>query len=211
MFDFLSSRSKSEPGTTLPSSTVLVAGLGNPGREYSGNRHNVGFMVVDRLRDDLGARLGRMQSKALTGSTTYNGVKVVLAKPQTYMNLSGQAVAALLRFYKIPRERLVVIHDDLDLPFGTLRLRPGGGPGGQKGVGSIIQQLGTQDFARLRIGIGRPPGRMDPSDYVLHDFSKDEQEFLPVILKQAAEAVQAWITEGLDKAMNQFNGAVLDE
>ncbi len=211
MFDFLSSLSKPEPNLDKPASTVLVAGLGNPGREYSGNRHNAGFMVVDQLRDDLGARLGRMQSKALTGSANYHNVKVVLAKPQTYMNLSGQAVAALLRFYKIPREQLLVIHDDLDLPFGTLRLRPGGGPGGQKGVGSIIQQLGTQDFARLRIGIGRPPGRMNPADYVLHDFARDEQEFLPAVLKQAAEAARAWITEGLDRAMNQFNGAVLDE
>ncbi len=209
MFDFLNSRSKPEPGA--PASTVLVVGLGNPGREYRGNRHNVGFMVVDRLCEELGARLGRMQSKALTGSVTRDGVKIVLAKPQTYMNLSGQSVAALLRFYKIPREQLLVIHDDLDLPFGTLRLRPGGGPGGQKGVGSIIQQLGTQDFARLRLGIGRPPGRMDPADYVLHDFAKDEQEFLPVILKQAADAAQVWVTSGLDKAMNQFNGAVLDE
>ncbi len=209
MFDFLSSRAKSE--ANAPASTVLVAGLGNPGREYSGNRHNVGFMVIDQLREELGVKIGRMQSKALTGSVTHNGVKIVLAKPQTFMNLSGQAVAALLRFYKIPREQLLVIHDDLDLPFGTLRLRPGGGPGGQKGVGSIIQQLGTQDFARLRVGIGRPPGRMDAADYVLHNFPKDEQEFLPVILKQAAEAVQVWINLGLDQAMNQFNGAVLDE
>ncbi len=209
MFDFLSSLSHTE--SDAPASTVLVAGLGNPGREYRGNRHNAGFMVIDRLCEELGARLGRMQSKALTGSATRDGVKIVLAKPQTFMNLSGQSVAALLRFYKIPREQLLVIHDDLDLPFGTLRLRPGGGPGGQKGVGSIIQQLGTQDFARLRIGIGRPPGRMDPASYVLHDFAKDEQEFLPVILKQASDAALVWATTGLDKAMNLFNGAVLDE
>jgi peptidyl-tRNA hydrolase, PTH1 family len=138
--------------------TVLIAGLGNPGREYRGNRHNVGFMVVDQLCEALHIRLSRLQSKALIGSGLLGDSKIVLAKPQTFMNNSGQAVAALVRFYKIPLEQLLVVHDDLDLPFGVLRMRPGGGPGGQKGLGSVIQHLGTQDFPRLRIGVGAHPG-----------------------------------------------------
>lgn len=190
---------------------MLVVGLGNPGREYRYSRHNAGFMVIDQLCESMGVRLSRMQSKALVGVGHSDGRKIVLAKPQTFMNLSGQSVAALLRFYKVPREQLLVIHDDLDLPFGTLRLRPGGGPGGQRGLASVIQQMGTQDFPRLRVGIGRPPGRMDSANYVLQSFSKDEQEFLEVVLREAAEAVQVWVRSGLDQAMNQFNGAVLDE
>jgi peptidyl-tRNA hydrolase, PTH1 family len=127
------------------------------------------------------------------------------------MNNSGQAVAALVRFYKIPLEQLLVVHDDLDLPFGVLRMRPGGGPGGQKGLGSVIQHLGTQDFPRLRIGVGRPPGRMDPSGYVLQDFGQGEQETLKIVLQTASEAAQFFARNGLEQAMNQFNGAVSNE
>ncbi len=122
------------------------------------------------------------------------------------MNLSGQAVQGLLRFYKLPLENLIVAHDDLDIPFGTLRIRPGGGPGGQKGVKSTIQHLGTQDFPRLRLGIGRPPGRMDPAAYVLQDFGNGDEQILSETLDRAADAVLTFIKEGLDKAMNQFNG-----
>jgi PTH1 family peptidyl-tRNA hydrolase len=147
--------------------TYLIVGLGNPGREYKDHRHNFGFMLVDRLCVRLNARGMKVQSRAIVISTKHNEQKLILAKPQTYMNLSGQSVQGLLRFYKLPLDHLLVAHDDLDLPFGTIRLRPGGGPGGQKGVGSIIQQLGTQDFPRLRMGIDHPPGRMDPADYVL--------------------------------------------
>ena len=188
------------------SETFLIVGLGNPGREYRENRHNIGFMLIDRLSVRLDARLRRMQSKAILGSVTHEENKIILAKPQTFMNLSGQAIQGLMRFYKIPLENLIVAHDDLDLPFGTLRIRPGGGAGGQKGIKSTIQHLGTQDFPRLRLGIGRPPGRMDAAAYVLQDFAKGDQQILSETLDRAADAVQAFIDAGLDKAMNQFNG-----
>ncbi len=170
--------------------TYLIVGLGNPGREYRENRHNIGFMLIDRLAIRLGARMTRLQSKALVGSARYSGAKIILAKPQTFMNLSGQAIQGLARFYKTPLENLVVAHDDLDLPFETIRLRPGGGAGGQKGIKSTIQHLGTNDFPRLRLGIGRPPGRMDPAAYVLQDFAKGDEQFLSETLERAADA--AW-------------------
>ncbi len=188
--------------------TYLLVGLGNPGREYRGNRHNVGFMVIDRLGQDWGVRLGKVQARALIGLGRYLGHKIILAKPQTYMNLSGQSVSSLMRFYKLPLENLLVIHDDLDLPLGTIRLRPSGGSAGQKGLNSIIQQLGTQNFARLRIGIGRPPGRMDPADYVLQNFSNEEQEMLTIVLGRAEEAAQGFLHLGLEQTMSRFNGAV---
>jgi PTH1 family peptidyl-tRNA hydrolase len=184
----------------------LVVGLGNPGREYRENRHNVGFMAVDRLAKSFDTTLGRMQSKALVATTTLNGNRLVLAKPQTYMNLSGQAVGGLLHFYKAPIENLIVLHDDIDLPFGWLRIRPGGGSAGQRGVASIIQQLGNQQFARIRIGIGRPPGQKAAADYVLQDFHEDEQDVLESILKTAGDATRTFVQDGLTKAMNLFNG-----
>ncbi|MEW5830062.1 MAG: aminoacyl-tRNA hydrolase [Chloroflexota bacterium] len=186
--------------------TFLIVGLGNPGREYKDNRHNFGFMLVDRLCVRLNVRGMKVQSKAIVLSTNYEGRKLIFAKPQTYMNLSGQSVQGLLRFYKLPLENLLLAHDDLDLPFGTIRLRPGGGPGGQKGVGNTIQQLGTQDFPRLRLGIGRPPGRMDSADYVLQDFPDADLTILSQLLDRAADAALSWVTEGLDAAMNKFNG-----
>ncbi len=185
--------------------TYLIVGLGNPGREYRENRHNIGFMLIDRLAVRLNARMTRMQSKAIVASTRHGDAKIILAKPQTFMNLSGQAVQGLVRFYKIPLENLIVAHDDLDLPFETIRLRPGGGAGGQKGIKSTIQHLGTNDFSRLRLGIGRPPGRMDPAAYVLQDFAKGDEQFLSETLDRAANAVFAFIEEGIDKAMNRFN------
>ncbi len=188
--------------------TFLLLGLGNPGREYARNRHNIGFMFIDRLAVRINARGMRLQSRALVTSGNFQDNKLILAKPQTYMNLSGQAVQGLARFYKVPLSQLLVAHDDLDLPFGTLRLRPGGGPGGQKGVASAIEQLGTQDFARLRFGIDRPPGRMDPADYVLQDFSKQQMETLGEILERGVDAALTFVTEGLDRAMNNFNGEV---
>jgi len=193
----------------MTESTYLIVGLGNPGREFKDNRHNVGFMLIDRLSVRLNARLSRVQAKALVGSVSYEGNKLILAKPQTYMNLSGQSIQGLARFYKVPLENMIVAHDDLDLPFGTLRIRPGGGPGGQKGIASTIERLGTKDFSRLRIGIGRPPGRMDPSDYVLQNFSASDAFPLSEILDRAAEAVLTFVGEGLNAAMNKFNGEVL--
>lgn len=189
------------------SETFLIVGLGNPGREYKDNRHNYGFMLIDRLCVRLNVRGMKVQSKSIVLSTRYEGLKLIFAKPQAFMNLSGQSVQGLLRFYKIPLENLLLAHDDLDLPFGTLRLRPGGGPGGQKGVADTIQRLGTQDFARLRLGIGRPPGRMDPADYVLQNFSGADLVPLSETLDRAADAALTWVTEGLDAAMNKFNGA----
>jgi len=193
----------------MTENTFLIVGLGNPGREYKDNRHNVGFMLVDRLTVRLGARMSRMQAKALVASINYESNKIILAKPQTYMNLSGQSIQGLARFYKLPLENMIVAHDDLDLPFGTIRIRPGGGPGGQRGVASTIERLGTKDFRRLRIGIGRPPGRMDPAAYVLQDFSKADQTLLSEILDHAADAVLEFVKNGLDSAMNKFNGGVL--
>jgi len=195
----------------LESTLYLVAGLGNPGRQYSENRHNVGFMVVSRLADRLGVAFSRLESKALVTKAVYRDYRLVLAKPQTYMNLSGQAVGALLRFYKVPLENLIIAYDDVDLPLGTIRLRPGGSSGGQKGMGSIIEQLGTQEFPRLRIGIGRPPGRMDAAAYVLQDFSRGEAEILDEVLERGVEAVLTFITQGLTTAMNQYNGTNEEE
>ncbi len=192
----------------MTSDTFLLIGLGNPGREYKDNRHNVGFMLMDRLAVRLEARGMKLQSKAIVTNALYEDRKLILAKPQTYMNLSGHSVQGLVHFYKLPVENILVAHDDLDLPFGTLRIRPGGGPGGQKGVASAIEHLGTKDFPRLRIGIGRPPGRMDPADYVLQNFSKDEASELPEILDRAEQAVLEFVRNGLDSAMNKFNGSV---
>ena len=189
----------------------LIVGLGNPGSKYEQNRHNVGFMVVDALAALTQIPIRRMSFRALMGKGTLVGEPVILAKPLTYMNNSGRAVASLMRFYKIPPEQLLVAHDDHDLPFGTLRLRPQGSAGGQRGMASIIQQLNTQEFARLRVGIGRPPGRMDPSDYVLHDFDPDEEALLPEVLDRAADAIRRFIQDGIEQAMNDFNGRAIDE
>jgi len=189
----------------------LIAGLGNPGPDYRENRHNIGFMVVNTLAEQHNIPLRRVEFHALVGKGKINAERIILAKPQTFMNNSGQAIATLVRFYKIPLEHLLFVHDDLDLPFGTLRLRPSGGTAGQRGMESIVSKLGTQAFARLRVGIGRPPGRMDPSDYVLHDFNPPEQEMLPEVRDTAVDAIQRFIKDGIEKAMNDFNGRVIDE
>lgn len=189
-----------------PELSYLLVGLGNPGREYQTNRHNYGFMLIDRIAVRLNARGLKVQSKAIVTSATYEDRKLILAKPQTYMNLSGQSIQGLAHFYKLPLENMLVAYDDLDLPFGIIRLRPGGGPGGQKGVASTIEKLGTKDFARLRLGIGRPPGSMDPAAYVLQNFSRDELKLASEILDRAADAALEFVMNGLDKAMNKFNG-----
>jgi PTH1 family peptidyl-tRNA hydrolase len=191
-----------------PDNTYLLIGLGNPGREYRDSRHNVGFMLIDRLAIRLDARGMKVQSRAIITTAMTEAHKLILAKPQTYMNLSGQSVQGLLHFYKLPLENLLIAHDDLDIPFGTIRIRPGGGPGGQRGMASTIDYLGTKDFPRLRIGIGRPPGRMDPSDYVLQNFSRDELKSLSEILDRAADAALEFVMNGLNKAMNKYNGSV---
>jgi len=185
--------------------TYLIVGLGNPGREYLGNRHNVGFMMLDRLARYLQVSFSRLESKALVTKADYQANRLILAKPQTYMNLSGQAVGGLARFYKVPLEQMLIVYDDVDLPFGALRMRPTGGSAGQKGMASIIERLGSQDFPRLRIGVGRPPGRMDAAAYVLQDFSRQETDELSLVLDRAVEAVLTFATEGITEAMNRFN------
>ena len=189
----------------------LIAGLGNPGPDYRDNRHNVGFMVINTLSATAQIPIRRLESQALIGKGAFAEARLVLAKPQTFMNDSGKAVVSLLKFYKIPIERLLVVHDDLDLPFGTLRLRPSGGTGGQRGMESIVEKINTREFSRLRVGIGRPPGRMDPRDYVLHDFDPPEQEFLPGVLTTAVDAIRLFIQAGIEEAMNRFNGSVISE
>ncbi len=188
--------------------TYLLIGLGNPGREYKDTRHNIGFMMIDLLAVRLDAHGMRLQSNAIVTSAMYEERKIILAKPQTYMNLSGHSVQGLLRFYKIPHSHLLVAHDDMDLPFGMIRIRPTGGSGGQRGMASTIELLGTKDFPRLRLGIGRPPARMDPKDYVLQNFSKDEFKLLPDVLNRAADAALEFVTNGLNAAMNKYNRAV---
>jgi peptidyl-tRNA hydrolase, PTH1 family len=184
----------------------LIAGLGNPGGEYEGNRHNCGFMVADVLAGRMGARFKRDRSRARVAEGRLASCPVTLAKPQTFMNLSGGPVAALARFYKVPPGRLVVIHDELDIPFGTIRLKQGGGDNGHNGLRSVSAALGTRDYPRVRVGIGRPPGRMDPADFVLRDFSPAERKVLPEVLERAADAVEALLRSGLAAAQNEFHG-----
>ncbi len=184
----------------------LVVGLGNPGPEYANNRHNVGFQTVDLLAQRHGLRFGQRQHHARLVRGDISGRPVLLAKPLTYMNMSGRAVGALVTKRNIDMARLLILLDDLDLPVGTIRLRPGGGDGGHKGLQSIIQALGSRDFARLRMGIGRPPGRMDPAAYVLRDFASAERAECEIMRERAADAVELWLRLGLDAAMNQYNG-----
>jgi PTH1 family peptidyl-tRNA hydrolase len=187
------------------SKPYLIVGLGNPGREYSGSRHNVGFMVVDRLAEKLETSFRKVKMNALITAVRHNGERIIMIKPQTFMNLSGQAVSSFIRFYKLPLENVLVVYDDVDLPFETLRLKPDGGDAGQRGVRSIIQQLGTKSFPRLRVGIDRPPGRMEVSDYVLQKFSAAEKGVLPFILDTASGAVLHFIDHGLNQAMTIYN------
>ena len=187
-------------------SPYLITGLGNPGREYKLNRHNIGFMLVNRLAERLDIAFTRMESRALVTKHKFQNRSIILAKPQTFMNLSGQAVGALVKYYKIPLENLLIAYDEVDLPLGVIRLRPSGGSAGQKGMVSIIDRLGSEDFPRLRLGVGRPPGRMNAGSYVLQDFSRQEVEFLPEFLDRGVEAVQTFITQGLVEAMNRYNG-----
>ncbi len=184
---------------------ALIVGLGNPGREYAGNRHNVGFQCLDRLAARNRMSFSRVQSGALVATGLIQGHRVVLAKPQSYMNLSGRPVGSLVRFYQVALDDLLVVYDDLDLPVGTLRLRMEGGAGGHNGMTSIIEHLGTQDFPRLRVGIGRPPGRMDPAAYVLQNFTREEHELLSEVYPRAIEAAEAWLTVGIERAMNEVN------
>lgn len=190
----------------------LIAGLGNPGPEYAGNRHNAGFMVVDVLAERIGARFrahgssskGRGgRAEAAVGRLADR--QVVLVKPRSFMNLSGGPVAVVRDFYKVPLERVVVVHDELDLDFGVLRVKRGGGAGGHNGLRSLTKSLGGPDYLRVRFGIGRPPGRMDPAAYVLRDFSAAERADLGVELERAADAVESLMRYGLTATQNEIH------
>ena len=184
----------------------LIVGLGNPGQKYLKTRHNAGWHVLDTVVRRYGHfRFDDKQSKALIARGEWAGVKVALIKPQTYMNLSGEAVAPIARFYKVPSERILVAFDEADLPTATLRLRPKGGPGGHNGLRSIIQHLGTPEFPRLRLGVGRPPGQMPMEAYLLQNFKPDEWEAMLVAYEQAVDAIEVVLTEGIEQAMNRFN------
>ncbi|HEX6522614.1 MAG TPA: aminoacyl-tRNA hydrolase [Streptosporangiaceae bacterium] len=183
----------------------IVAGLGNPGPEYAGNRHNAGHMVVALLAERAGARFKAHRSGNDVAEIRFGDVPVTLALPRSYMNLSGRPVSALVAFYKTLNERTVVIHDELDIPYGTLRLKLGGGDNGHNGLRSITQALGTPDYYRVRVGIGRPPGRMDAAAFVLRDFSTAERKDLPFLLDRAADAAETLVTKGLSAAQNLYH------
>lgn len=187
--------------------TTLVVGLGNPGPEYERTRHNIGQMVVGELASRMGVGFTRHKAGAVvaTGRLGIGGPRVVLAMSTGYMNTSGRPVSALATFYDVGPEDLVVVHDELDIPFDTLRLKYGGGEGGHNGLKSITASLGTKDYFRVRAGIGRPPGRMDVADFVLKPFTKAEQELLPLHVDRAADAVEALVADGLEAAQQRFN------
>lgn len=185
----------------------LVVGLGNPGFGYAANRHNAGEMVVAELGRRMSATFKRHRANAMVAEVRVapGGPKLILAGTNTFMNLSGGPVASLLKFYKLSLDRLIVVHDELDLPFDTVRIKVGGGPGGHNGVRDVIAALGSGDFVRVRVGIGRPPGRQDAASFVLRDFSAAERETLPSVIADAADAVEAIASDGLVAAQQRFH------
>lgn len=184
----------------------LVLGLGNPGPSYAGNRHNAGHLVVGLLAERAGGRFKAHKGKADVVEGRLEGVRTVLAKPKSYMNISGGPAAALRDFFRVPIERIVVVHDDLDIAYGALRLKRGGGDNGHNGLRSLTSSLGSKEYLRVRFGIGRPPGRQDPADFVLRDFSAVERKTLPLHVDRAADAVEALLTGSLEAAQNTFHG-----
>ena len=188
----------------------LVVGLGNPGREYAANRHNVGFMVADLLASRVGARFGRAKravAEVAEGRLGFGGPKLILVKPLTFMNLSGAPVVALAQFFKVPVDNVLAVHDELDVPYGQVRVKRGGGEGGHNGLRSMSKSLGSKEYARVRFGIGRPPGRQDPADYVLSDFSGAERKELEFLVDRAADVVEAVVLEGVEWAQNKYHGS----
>ncbi|GAA1409250.1 peptidyl-tRNA hydrolase [Glutamicibacter uratoxydans] len=193
----------------MSSDTWLVAGLGNPGPGYAGNRHNIGQMVLDELAQRAGSKFKTHSSRAqiIQGRLGVGGPRVVLAKPMTYMNLSGGPVANLAKFFNIGLENLIVVHDEIDIPFDTIKLKRGGGEGGHNGLRDISKAMGSKDYLRVRTGVGRPPGRMDTADWVLQDFSKTEKQALPFLIDNAADAVELLMSHGLEAAQGKFHTA----
>ncbi len=196
-----------QQSSQLSNSTFLIVGLGNPGPDYSANRHNVGQMALSVLADRLGASFKSHKANAAVAEARLNfgGAKVILAKPATYMNTSGGPVSALLKFYDLPLSNLIVLHDELDIPAQDIRIKLAGGHGGHNGLRDIIAACGSNEFARVRIGIGRPPGRMDTADFVLKDFSSVERKDLPVTLELACDAVEAIVNDGVQLAQTKVN------
>ncbi len=197
--------SKAEPAGAPTHIAWVIAGLGNPDERYRRSRHNLGFMAVERLAQRHGVRLDQRRFKAHLGRCEIHGQTVMLAQPQTYMNLSGEAVAPILGYFKVPPARLIVIHDELDLEAGTLRIKRGGGHAGNNGIRSIMDALGTGDFLRVRIGIGHPPQGRDAVGYVLQPLSGEEMAAFDPVIERAAEAAEAIVTSGVERAMNKFN------
>lgn len=190
--------------------TFMIVGLGNPGREYTDNRHNIGFMAADALAGAYDTQLSRVKNKALLGDFRLGDDKVVIVKPQTYMNASGDSVGPLANFYKLEPANVIVIYDEIDLPFGTVRIREKGGSGGHNGMKSIINHLGNE-FPRIRLGIGRPPGKMPVHAYVLQDFNAQEYETVGDMLDTAVRAVETYIQDGITLAMSRYNGKVTEK
>jgi PTH1 family peptidyl-tRNA hydrolase len=189
----------------MDTAPTLVVGLGNPGPRYEGNRHNVGFLVADELADRMGGKFKGHRSVADVLEGRLAGARVALVKPRVFMNLSGGPVAGAVKFFKVPMENLVVVHDELDLPYGAVRLKLGGGENGHNGLRSVTKSLGSRDYHRVRFGIGRPPGRMDPADFVLRDFSATERKELAFAVDRCADAVEALVSMGLEAAQNVFH------
>jgi PTH1 family peptidyl-tRNA hydrolase len=183
-----------------------IVGLGNPGSQYAATRHNIGFMAVDLMAEQLGITFNQNKCKSLIGEGHASGQKVVLIKPMTYMNLSGEAVRSYMDFYKVKLEDMIVLYDDLDTEFGGIRLRYKGGPGGHNGIKSLIQHLGTQNFNRIRLGVSRPPVGYDIADYVLSKFAKKDTDLLNTVLVQAADALHFAFEHPFDKVMAKYNG-----
>lgn len=190
------------------SERYLIVGLGNPGKKYENTRHNVGFWCVDELARRHNLEFSKTEKKALIADGIIAGQRVMLVKPQTYMNLSGQSVRGLVDFYKIDYEKIIIVHDDLDTDFGVLRLRIKGSSGGNNGMKDIINHLGTNDIYRAKIGIGRPPGRMNPADYVLKPFAGDDAITASLMVDRAADAIETWLKNGIELAMTRHNGVV---
>lgn len=187
----------------------LIAGLGNPGKQYEKTRHNIGFMVLDLIAEELGTVINKIKFKALYSDVYYKEEKLILLKPMTYMNLSGESVKEAVSFYKLPLSSLIVVYDDMDLPLGRIRIKKGGSSGGHKGIESIIYQLNSEEFTRIRVGIGKPKPGQDTISHVLGTFQEDERDKAREIIQLAAKAALCVVEKGIENAMNVYNGIKL--